>query len=105
MTGDRLIEWLVVLGLGGVLVETVRSLFMRKKMGADYATAISGAAISLLEPLEHRIHQLEQELDQTRMQLTRVKLDLVDAMEEAEHWKKEAQKERTRFHEERDRDE
>lgn len=91
MSTDRVIEWLIALGAGAVLLEIVRSLFLRKKMGADYADVISAAAVRLLAPLEMRIEELQGELD-------RVKRDLVDAMQEAERWKEEAQSTRRAFH-------
>jgi hypothetical protein len=96
MNRDAVELLLAVIG-GGALAETVRSFFLRKKMGADYADVISASAVRLLAPLEHRIEELEQEV-------ARCKLDLVNAMEEVEHWKREAQGERKRFHEEREGD-
>lgn len=58
-------EWIrlgVALGVGGVVLELVRSFFQRRKMGADYAEVISRSAVGLLAPLEERVHDLETKL-------------------------------------------
>ena len=90
MDPDRLVEWLIALGAGAVVLEIVRSLFMRKKMGADYADVISAAAVRLLAPLETRITELEEEVNT-------YKQELHEAVLEAERWKAAAKRERERF--------
>jgi hypothetical protein len=90
MDSDRIIELLIALGLGGVAVEVVRSFFLKKKMGADYADVISASAVRLLVPLENRIHELEREVVSYRNKLG-------EAVEEAERWKREAQAERMKW--------
>ena len=63
------VQWLLAVGVGGLLVELIRGLFQRKKMGADYADVISNSAVRLLKPLEERIAELEQQVRDARAEL------------------------------------
>lgn len=83
-----LTQVLTAAGVGAVVVEAIRSVFQRKKMRADEASVISSAAVSLLQPLEKRIHELEDELDKT-------KLDLMAVTSEWNHTKRELREART----------
>lgn len=85
--GKQVIEYLTLLGIGGVFVEFVRAMFLRKKMGADYADIISASAVRLLDPLERRIRELEGELEAT-------KKELVEARKEAHALREENRAER-----------
>lgn len=89
MDGERIIDWLLALSIGGVLVEIARSLVQRKKMRADYADVIAGSAIRLLEPLEKRIEELEQELRETKQELVETKSELIEARSEIRTLSKE----------------
>lgn len=84
---NDIVGWLLALGVGGILVEIIRSFFQRKNLHADYADVIAKSAMMLLEPLEKRIKELEAEL--------------VKVKREAERWKAEAQAERIVFHQKR----
>ena len=66
MTQQEVVQVLVALGIGGGVVETIRALFSRRKMSADYADVISASAVRLLTALEHRVDTLEAELAQER---------------------------------------
>lgn len=62
MNADDWIRLGIALGLGGVIVEAVRSFFQRRNMGANYAEVISRSAVGLLAPLESRVEDLEAKL-------------------------------------------
>lgn len=69
-------EILLAAGVGGVLVETIRTYRQRKKLGADYADVIASSAIKLLQPLEERILLLESELLETKRRLAATEAEL-----------------------------
>lgn len=69
ISGDVILNWVVALGLGAVLVETVRAIVNRRKLGADYADVISKAAVGLLEPLQERIKELEEQVEVLEIKL------------------------------------
>jgi hypothetical protein len=69
MTTALVLQLLTALGLGAVIVEAVRSFTQRKKMGADYADVISASAVRLLDPLENRIQDLEQQVIEAKTEL------------------------------------
>ena len=73
MNPDRIVEFLVALGVGGIFVEAIRSFAQRRKMGADYADVVVKTALGLIEPLEHRIDELEHELEATKTELSQTK--------------------------------
>ncbi len=89
---DNFLQWAVAAGLGAILLEVVRSLLQRKKMGADAARTNTETAISLLEPLRSEITRLQgevestrQELISTRRELTLAKAELTETRREVRH--------------------
>lgn len=75
-------EILLAAGVGGIIVEAIRGLRQRKKMGADYADVIASSAIKLLEPLEERVQEMRTELDKTKLELKDAKRELTAARAE-----------------------
>lgn len=64
-----LTKFSVALGLGGVVVELVRSAFQRKQMGASTAKTFTDAAVVLVGPLQARVSALEAEAGFLRTQV------------------------------------
>lgn len=94
-SADQVVEWALLLGAGGLMLEAFRSFRDRRNRKADYSEVIARSAMVLLEPLESRIRELESEV-------VEVKKELRKAREETAFWKAEAQAERRRFHKERE---
>lgn len=69
MTTPEVLQLLVALGVGAVVTELLRSVLQRKHMNADAAKVITDAATSLLQPLQHRVRELEDEIVRTRSEL------------------------------------
>lgn len=70
MSGTELVvAGLVNLLAGGLLVELVRGLWQRRKMGADAALVVSRSAVILLEPLAKRVEAAEAEVASLRSEL------------------------------------
>lgn len=67
---------LVGLGLGGVVVEIVRSILHRKGMDASAAKSVTETALSLVAPLKERIAELEKELTTTEERASELDTDL-----------------------------
>lgn len=67
---------LVGLGLGGVVVEIVRSILHRKGMDASAAKSVTETALSLVAPLRERVHELEAELTATEERASELDTDL-----------------------------
>lgn len=60
------LQWALAAGLGAILLEVVRSIVQRKKMGADAAKTNTETAISLLGPLRSEIERLQGEIRSAR---------------------------------------
>lgn len=60
------VQFVLAIGLGGIIVEALRSMSQRRKMGADAAKSITDATMALLRPLHERIEELEDELVEER---------------------------------------
>lgn len=76
MEPDSIAGLLLAAGIGGIIVEVIRTLRQRKKMGAEYADVIASSAIKLLEPLEHRIEDLEEDLKEEQRVSKETKAEL-----------------------------
>lgn len=70
---------LVGLGLGGVVVEVVRSILHRKGMDASAAKSVTETALSLVAPLKERVSELESELSATEERASELDADLKHA--------------------------
>lgn len=87
MTPETIALVLTSLGLGGGIVEALRAISQRRKIGADAVAVISAAASELVEPLrrelanERREHALELEAE--RKKVAEVRDELGQALEEA----------------------
>lgn len=73
---DGILDILLALGAGGIIVEGVRSVVQRKKLGADYADVIASSAIKLLEPLEEKVKELEAQQQSSHKSLHETKAEL-----------------------------
>lgn len=69
MNVDEVLKIFLALGVGGLLVQLVRSGFERKKMSADATKTMVEAATTLLTPLNERVQHLEAELKATKEEL------------------------------------
>lgn len=93
------LQWAIAAGLGAILLEVVRSVLQRKKMGADAAKVNVDTAISLLGPLQKEIQRLQGEVTvareetaaakregaECRRELTMTKAELSEARREVRH--------------------
>lgn len=96
---NGVLQWAIAAGLGAILLEVVRSVLQRKKMGADAAQTNTETAISLLGPLRQEIERLQGEVatarEETaaakregaacRQELTITKAELSDTRREVRH--------------------
>lgn len=62
LSPQNIITVLTASGMGAIIIEIIRAIRQRKKMGADYADVISSAAVRLLTSLEKRTEDLEAEV-------------------------------------------
>lgn len=84
MNADDWIRLGIALGLGGVIVELVRSFFQRRNMGANYAEVISRSAVGLLAPLEKRTEELEAKLGKSETRCRALHRQLKDSEHRAD---------------------
>lgn len=80
---------LVGLGLGGVVVEIVRSVLHRKGMDASAAKSVTETALSLVAPLKERVAELEKELSATEERAGELAADLKAATATVVHLTRE----------------
>jgi hypothetical protein len=78
MADPNITQILLSGGVGAIVVEGIRAITQRKKMGADYAETISKSAVSLLDPLEKRIKELEYELRDCHNELSAARQEIED---------------------------
>jgi hypothetical protein len=79
--GGDVLAWVTGTGVGVVVVETVRGVFQRRKMGGDYAERMAAAANSLVEPLSKRNAALAVENENLlgQLVLARAKINALEA--------------------------
>jgi peptidoglycan hydrolase CwlO-like protein len=86
---SSVLSLLTALGLGAIIVEAIRSVSQRKKMGADYADVISSSAVRLLAPLENRIKELEAQVADIKGELD----NAVTELRQERHLREDAERE------------
>lgn len=76
-------ELLVGGGIGAVLVAVVNAIVARRKLaadtdkaGAEATSVLTAAALTLVQPLEHRIKELTAEVDTLRVAVKQAAADL-----------------------------
>lgn len=86
-----LLDWLVALGVGGLIIEIIRGIFQRKRMGGDYADRMASAASALVDPLRRRVQEADDEVSDLRRRLRlaeneveMLRSELADARHEVE---------------------
>jgi hypothetical protein len=79
--GGDVLAWVTGTGVGVVVVETVRGVFQRRKMGGDYAERMAAAANALVEPLSRRNATLSAENENLlgQLVLARAKIAALEA--------------------------
>lgn len=94
MNPEYVVAVLVALLGGGFLGSLVQGLFLRRKLGADYAEVIAKSATGLLQPLTERVEELQTELRQERMKVRVLMAELEDTRDEMRSLKAELVKAR-----------
>jgi uncharacterized protein HemX len=60
VTGALILQLLFAIGAGGIITTIVQGYFQRKKVGADYVTAVETSATRWVKAQEERILAAEQ---------------------------------------------
>lgn len=74
-----IVQFVAAGGVGIVIAEFVRGFIHRKGMNADTAKTITDAAITLVDPLQKRVVELEGELRSAEQHAGQLDIDLKDA--------------------------
>lgn len=89
MNAETIALVLASLGIGAAIVEAIRAIAQRHKIGADAVAVVSAAARELVEPLRKELAQerLEHsaEIDVERRRVAEVRTELTAALDEAKH--------------------
>ena len=85
------LDWFVALGVGGLIIEIIRGIFQRRRMGGDYADRMASAASALVDPLRRRVQEADDEVSDLRRRLRlaeneveMLRSELADARHEVE---------------------
>jgi predicted nucleic acid-binding Zn-ribbon protein len=82
---------LTAMGVGAVLLETVRAVFTRKKMSADTAKILVEAANTLVEPLREEVQTLRIETKKLKDERDTLEHELSETLEMATSLRQELQ--------------